>query len=187
MSLLDLLFPHRRREVIITDDQVVVIQGHEVIIKERHPHPHSLKMSMSSVSLFDQANPSFIITKIQGEIMANTFKKTQGVNFQLAFTKADGSAGDADLSTIKGSANDPSIVSVNFDPTDQTKGTILGIADGASNVNFTALSKVGQAPLSVSVLITVADAVVLPDTSGDATAIGVTLSDAFNQDGTPVV
>lgn len=172
-------------QVIVTEEEVIIIHGRKVVVEKRHHHHPHIKLIVSSVSLFNQSNPNLIISKTEGQIMADKFKASQGVSYKLAFTKADGSAGDADLNTITASVTDETKISVNPDANDKTVGTILGVSDGQSTVNFTAKSKIGQQPLSASVLITIDSTG--GDTSGDATNMSVTLSEAFNQDGSPVV
>lgn len=187
MGLFGFLFGHE--QVIITEDSVIVLKGERIIIKERphhhHHHPHG-KLVISELSLFLQDNPDFIISKTQGQIMAQQFGKAQGVNYSLAFLKDNQTPGDIDPSSIDVESSDPQVITIVPDVDGAgvklATGKILGVADGAATAFFTAKNKSGVL-LSANLIITVADEVV---PANDATSIAVTLSDPFNQDSSPV-
>lgn len=196
MGLLNFLVP---TQTIITEDEIIVMKGSKIIFRERkhghhEHHHHTTKLIVSAVALFDQSNPNLIISKTQGEIMANTFGKKQGVVYTLAPQKDDQSTGAIDLSTLVASVDNTAAASVSADPNNPLTGRILGIDDGTTSdntvvVRWTALSLVSRKQVSGSttIVLTVTPVTPPPDTSGDATSIGVTLGDPFNQDGSPVV
>lgn len=200
MGLFNFLIP---TQTIITEDEVIVMKGSKIIYRERKEHHHehehhhhrTTKLIVSAVALFDQSNPNLIISKTQGEIMANTFGKKQGVVYTIAPQKDDQSTGAIDLNTLVPAVDNLAFASVTPDPNNPLTGRILGIDDGTTVnntvvVNWTALSAVGRKQVSGSITLTLTAVQApppLPDTSGDATSLGITTGDAFNQDGSPIV
>lgn len=195
MGLLNFLLP---TQTIITEEEIIVMRGNKIIYKERrHDHHerrhHTTKLIVSAVALFDQLNPDFIISKTQGDIMASKFGKKQGVVYTIAPQKDDQSTGAIDLSTLAAVADQPSLATIQQDPNNPLTGRLLGVDDGTTVdntvvINWTALSAVGRKQVSGSVTLTLTATPVTPppDTSGDATSLGISLGDPFNQDGSPV-